>query len=264
MEILRGKKPHWNEGIILICSLIQKKYLQVITNKYLDIRTLDFSSFIYNISQQPSHGWLSVLGPNKVDVSRPQTNYFTSLELSDHRLFYTHDDSESRRDSFSFVARKRNGGDFQYKATFHVHVILRNDQTPTRAVEKIFYVVEGGEKILTEKDLLFVDMDIDTKPKDIKFESRATPNGELVYAEDPTKRVSEFTQQDIYDRKILFKHKGSNFGRILIWVNDGQLWVSTELKVRASAPFVEIENNTGLIVQRLEIRNMIYAADYKS
>ena len=40
-----------------------------------------------------------------------------------------------------------------------------------------------------DKDLLFVDMDIDTKPEDIKFESRATPNGELVYTEDPSKRV---------------------------------------------------------------------------
>ena len=66
-----------------------------------------------------------------------------------------------------------------------------------------------------------------------------------------SKRVSEFSQQEINDMKIMFKHRGSNFGRILIWVNDGQLWVSTELKVRASAPFVEIENNTGLIVQRL-------------
>ena len=33
-------------------------------------------------------------------------------------------------------------------------------------------VVEGGEKILTEKDLLFTDMDMDTRPEDIKFESR--------------------------------------------------------------------------------------------
>jgi hypothetical protein len=33
-------------------------------------------------------------------------------------------------------------------------------------------VVEGGEKILTEKDLLFIDMDMDTRPEDIKFESR--------------------------------------------------------------------------------------------
>ncbi len=36
-------------------------------------------------------------------------------------------------------------------------------------------MVEGGEKILTEKDLLFTDMDMDTRPEDIKFESR---NGE--------------------------------------------------------------------------------------
>jgi hypothetical protein len=33
-------------------------------------------------------------------------------------------------------------------------------------------VVEGGEKILTEKDLLFTDLDMDTRPEDIKFESR--------------------------------------------------------------------------------------------
>ena len=92
----------------------------------------------------------------------------------------------------------------------------------------------------SEKDLLFVDMDIDTKPEDIKFESRATPNGELVYTEDPSKRVSwglwlfmivilvvrmmimiiismkvsEFSQQDINDGRILFKHKVGELDRI--------------------------------------------------
>ena len=50
----------------------------------------------------------------------------------------------------------------------------------------------------SEKDLLFVDMDIDTKPEDIKFESRATPNGELVYTEDPSKRVSWGLRSDAY------------------------------------------------------------------
>ena len=34
-----------------------------------------------------------------------------------------------------------------------------------------------------------------------------------------------------------------------------QLWVSTELKVRASPPFVKVENNTGLIVQRFLHQN---------
>ena len=223
---------------------------KVITNKYLEIRSLDYNGFMFNVSVPPVHGWLNVLAQNKVDILRQRTVYFTSTELSEQRLVYHHDDSESRRDSFSFLATKTGGRTFQFSGEFHIHILLRNDQTPTRAVDKVFQVVESGEKILTEKDLLFTDVDIDTRLEDIKFESRATPNGELVYAEDPSKRVSEFTQQDINDRKIMFRHRGSNFGRILIWVNDGQLWVSTELKVRASPPFVKIENNTGIIVQR--------------
>ena len=223
---------------------------KVISNKHLEIRSLDYSSFIFNVSAAPVHGWLNILSPNKVDVLRQKTLFFTSEELSEQRLVYNHDDSESRRDAFTFLATKIGGRRFQYSGEFHIHILLRNDQTPTRAVDKVFHVVEGGEKLLTEKDLLFTDMDIDTRPEDIKFESRATPNGELVYTEDPSKRVSEFSQQDINDGKIMFRHRGSNFGRILIWVNDGQLWVSTELKVRASPPFVNIQNNTGIIVQR--------------
>ena len=36
----------------------------------------------------------------------------------------------------------------------------------------------------------------------------------------------------------------------MLWVSDGQYFVSTELKVRASPPFVRVANNSGLIVQR--------------
>ena len=46
---------------------------------------------------------------------------------------------------------------------------------------------------------------------------------------------------------ILFRHIGANFGRIMFWINDGQYYVSTELKVKASAPFVKIVNNTGIL-----------------
>ena len=43
---------------------------KVITNKYLEIRSLDYSEFTYNITVPATHGWLDVLEPNKVDVSR--------------------------------------------------------------------------------------------------------------------------------------------------------------------------------------------------
>ena len=36
----------------------------------------------------------------------------------------------------------------------------------------------------------------------------------------------------------------------MLWVSDGQYYASTELKVKAGPPFIEISNNSGLIVQR--------------
>ena len=97
------------------------------------------------------------------------------------RVVYKHDDSESRRDTFHFVATAASAAaatsassgpmsreGFQYVAVFHVAVVLRNDQTPTRVVDKVFQVVEGGQKLLTDHDLLFVDLDIDTRPEDIR------------------------------------------------------------------------------------------------
>ena len=53
---------------------------QVITNKYLEIRTLDFGSFVYNISTAPVHGWISVLAPNKVCNNQPSQCFFFPAE----------------------------------------------------------------------------------------------------------------------------------------------------------------------------------------
>ena len=103
------------------------------------------------------------------------------------------------------------GHDFQYVGVFHIHVILKNDHTPTQVVDKIFQVVENGQRLLTNQDLLFVDNDIDTLPINIKYSHHALPNGELVRADTPTEPVFEFTQEDLNERRILFKHIGIVF-----------------------------------------------------
>ena len=84
----------------------------------------------------------------------------------------------------------------QYIAVFHVHVILRNDETPSRAVDKVFHVVEGGQKRLTGDDLRFVDLDVDTRPEDIRYNHRSIPNGELVLVDDPSQPIFHFTQKE--------------------------------------------------------------------
>ena len=86
----------------------------------------------------------------------------------------------------------------QYIAVFHVHVILRNDETPSRAVDRVFHVVEGGQKRLTGDDLRFVDLDVDTRPEDIRYNHRSIPNGELVLVDDPSRPIFHFTQKEQY------------------------------------------------------------------
>lgn len=109
---------------------------------------------------------------------------------------------------FSLLFFLGRGHDFQYVGVFHIHVILKNDHTPTQVVDKIFQVVENGQRLLTNQDLLFVDNDIDTLPINIKYSHHALPNGELVRADTPTEPVFEFTQEDLNERRILFKHIG--------------------------------------------------------
>ena len=58
------------------------------------------------------------------------------------------------------------------------------------------------------------------------------PNGELVYASNPSVSIYEFTQAELNEHKILFKHIGAAFGRIMLWVSDGQYYASTEVQYR--------------------------------
>ena len=157
---------------------------RTISKKYLNVQAPDIIHFVFNVTRTPAHGSLDILAPNKVDIIRANTTFFTSDEIEQDRVVYNHDDSESRRDTFHFVATAASAASaatstsassgpmsregFQYVAVFHVAVVLRNDQTPTRVVDKVFQVVEGGQKLLTDHDLLFVDLDIDTRPEDIR------------------------------------------------------------------------------------------------
>ena len=147
---------------------------------------------MFNVTRSPVHGNIDILSRNKIDVERANTTFFTSSEIEEERVLYKHDDSESRRDTFHFVVtasstgynggnmfRKRHINGFQYVAVFHIAVVLRNDQTPTRVVDQVFEVVEGGQKLLTDQDLLFIDLDIDTKPEDLRYNRIDIPSGKF-------------------------------------------------------------------------------------
>ena len=68
------------------------------------LRASDGRHFVFNVTRGPKHGMIDVLASNKMDVMRSNTSFFTSSEISEERLLYRHDDSESRRDAFHLVA----------------------------------------------------------------------------------------------------------------------------------------------------------------
>ena len=129
---------------------------RTISKKYLNVIAPDIVHFIFNITKTPVHGSIDILAPNKVDLVRGNTSFFTSDEIEQERVVYYHDDSESRRDTFHFVAMasrsQGRGHDFQYVGVFHIHVVLKNDHTPIQIVDKVFQVsLLDCSKILLHK-----------------------------------------------------------------------------------------------------------------
>ncbi len=62
--------------------------------------------------------------------------------------------------------------------------------------------------------------------------------------------VFKFTQRDLDERRVLFQHLGARFGRVALWVSDGQYFASAELVVRASPPFVNVTPAKDIVVRR--------------
>jgi chondroitin sulfate proteoglycan 4 len=110
---------------------------QPVLRTHLDLATNGITELMYNVTRGPHHGRLDVMDVGVVTVLRKNTAYFSSRELMTERVFYAHDDSETRRDSFHFVALSSEEEDFQYVGVFHVDVLLKNDNTPIRAVDKV-------------------------------------------------------------------------------------------------------------------------------
>ncbi|KAK6642782.1 hypothetical protein RUM43_004284 [Polyplax serrata] len=221
---------------------------QVLLPTHLDLRASVITSLVYNLTQGPGYGRIDIMDKSLQNVQRRNTSYFTSDELFAERVYYIHDDSETRNDHFNFIALSSEEEDFQFVGEFHVNVVLKNDNTPVRVVDKVFNVVTNGERLLTGRDLKYTDADIDTKPSDIMYTRRGIPNGGLYLAEEPSKAVFEFSQDDLDKGIILFRHEGSEYGKIGLWITDGQYYANGVLEVKASPPYILV-NDTGLVVQ---------------
>ncbi|CAL8384343.1 unnamed protein product, partial [Gadus morhua 'NCC'] len=230
---------------------------KVITMEMLFTHTAADRAVRYVITTGPRHGRL-----RRIDVSNSTANddnigTFTNQDITAQRLLYFHDDSETQHDAFVFSvnvyrpqrphkasARK----DDQH--TFNISVQLINDQRPVRVVDKVFQVAREGQRLLTADVLRYSDDDSDFEDGRLVYTRRGIPMGELVSSNDTAHSLYQFTQQDLQQNKVLFIHRGVSFGRFVLFVTDGKHYVSTLLEVKAEDPYLQVDSNTGLWVER--------------
>ncbi|XP_068609341.1 chondroitin sulfate proteoglycan 4-like [Brachionichthys hirsutus] len=231
---------------------------KVINKDILFAHTASNREVRYSLTGSPKHGQMRRINNSNSMSIDDNVVTFTNQDIIEERIVYIHDDSETKRDFFTFQItvfkpHKRASQKEDKNATghvFNISVQLVNDQRPVRVVDKVFHVARDGQRLVTLNDLCFRDDDADFEDDWLVYTRRGIPMGELVLASDTSHKMYEFTQRDLEQKKVLFVHRGVSFGRFVLFVSDGKHYVSTLLEVVAQDPYLQPENNTGLKVQR--------------
>uniref|UniRef100_A0AAY4BN72 Laminin G domain-containing protein n=1 Tax=Denticeps clupeoides TaxID=299321 RepID=A0AAY4BN72_9TELE len=242
-----------NEGLSLL-----EGGTKLITKVELFAETLSTKTMYYTINKSPKHGRLTRINTSNSTSDNGNIISFSNEDLLDERIIYIHDDSETTHDQFTFIAstfpgQKTSvmGDDIGSKQSFfNISIELVNDEKPIRVVDKVFHVVREGQKLLTLEDLRFQDADSDFSDGQLVYTRRGIPMGDLVMANDTSHRLHQFKQEDLEQKRVLFLHRGLSSGRFVLFVSDGKHYVSTLLDVSAHDPYIKVDNNTGILVQK--------------
>ncbi|XP_068783793.1 chondroitin sulfate proteoglycan 4-like isoform X1 [Struthio camelus] len=233
---------------------------EFITSTKLFVQTLDNKTFQYKVIKFPEHGKLKLINFSDSFESSDNLTTFTNKDITDKRLMYVHDDSETIFDEFLVRASSEQSGEWMnsdpevgplsVEISFNISVQLKNDEKPVRVVDKVFDIVKNGQRLLTLADLCYHDPDSDFDDGQLLYTRRGISNGDLVLTNDTFHKLYQFKQEDLKQNQVLFIHRGADFGRFVLFVTDGKHYTSLLLEVSAADPYVRLANNTGLLVQK--------------
>ncbi|KAM5192943.1 chondroitin sulfate proteoglycan 4-like [Mantella aurantiaca] len=232
---------------------------KLITKDELFVQTLNNKTFSFKVIKSPLNGKLKLINFSTSLTSNDNITAFSTQDILGERLMYVHDDSETVSDAFVVLASSAASesetpilgvNPIQTEFTFNITIELKNDEKPIRVVDKLFHVIRNGQRLLTLEDLCYHDPDTDFGDEQLLYTRRGIPNGDLVSSDDTSKKLYQFTQDDLENKRVLFIHHGGTYGRFVLFVTDGKHYTSSLLEVTASEPFIKVINNTGLLVQK--------------
>ncbi|XP_045156658.2 chondroitin sulfate proteoglycan 4-like [Mercenaria mercenaria] len=203
----------------------------------------------FSLKDAPLHGKLLYRGSELENGVQ-----FSQRSVNAHELIYKHDDSDTVFDSFNLtlhlrIQDKNVQGGYDDENTFglvlNVTVQPVNDE-PFRLVttNPSLQIIQGFTAVINQSVLNTVDKD--TAPAYIMYEIiREADNGHVAFIEDENKQIENFTQQDINNNRVVFKHKYyKDSGAFQFSVSDGshkRFYKSFEIVV--TKLFVNITRN---------------------
>ncbi|KAM4038842.1 chondroitin sulfate proteoglycan 4 [Anomaloglossus baeobatrachus] len=171
---------------------------------------------------------------------------FNWNELDQGRVFYEHDGSETRNDSFTVMVNASDVNHHSRPVTINVIVQAVNDEKPHVVTNNGLQLLEGDTVTITT-DTLHANDD-DSAPEDIVYSFIPPSNGDVIVRGFPG-RVFSFSQKDLELGMVQFMHKGELDGGFFFKVSDGEN-ESEQLffHIRATPITITMESLRNLIV----------------
>ncbi|KAL9926209.1 chondroitin sulfate proteoglycan 4 [Glossina fuscipes] len=240
LEVLANKLSYQTREILQV----QEGEKTLITKNHFEIRFNIYESLQFLVTHKPEHGILCRHDEHELKVLT--LTEFSLEELFLNEIYYCHDDTESTEDTFDLMILSSNETDLQFVANMEVRIKLINDNAPYRTLERIFHVMRGGIRTLSNEVLQYLDTDMNTNNSDIHYIHISCTNGGFYKSGH---YVDSFTQEDVSNRRIMFQHNGADVGTSSFIVTDRQHEVNGILEIHASDSFVTMLPTNATIVQ---------------
>lgn len=226
----------------------------VLSADHLFVRSLQGTGYLFEVVERPRHGRLAWRGAAGAGAGADVTA-FTNEDLLRGRLVYQHDGSETTEDDVPFVATRQGEGSGagasgweEVRGVLRVAVQPVNDHAPVQTVSRVFHVARGGQRLLTTDDVAFSDADSGFSDAQLVLTRKDLLFGSIVAADEPSRPIYRFTQEDLRRGRVLFLHSGADHGWLQLQVSDGQHQATAVLEVQASEPYLRVANGSGLLV----------------
>ncbi|KAK6725980.1 hypothetical protein RB195_004351 [Necator americanus] len=219
--------------------VVQEGEMATITSDSLSLATPDDSFFVFKLALAPIQGVLMLKSGSSNKTLVVGMN-FTTKDIAEERLIYSHSGSESRTDRLHLIAESafRKGRRIPLWMSFSI--IPVNDNRPRLQGSDTIQIVERGERVLHPYLLDWVDDDSDGAPLQFNF-YQPIKDAAVLSTVSPYHPMTAFTEKDLQQGKIMLRHLGhkSNF-TISYTVSDGKHTVEGLVRILASNPFIRL------------------------